>query len=78
MAHIFDLDQGATTEFAVTDGFLDYWTTNASSTGTINQSLTIPCVPGVQISFSATDGRPNPNDWTGKLWSNTVTCSCPA
>jgi hypothetical protein len=24
MAHIFDLNQGATTEFAVTDGFLDY------------------------------------------------------
>jgi hypothetical protein len=55
-----------------------YWTTSASSTGTINQSLTIPCVPGVQINFSATDGRSNPNDWTGKLWSNPVTCSCPA
>jgi hypothetical protein len=54
-----------------------YWTTNSDSAGTINQALQIPCVPGVQISFSATDGRSNPNDWTGKLWSNTVTCGCP-
>lgn len=55
-----------------------YWTTTAGSTGAISQSLTIPCLQGVQISFSATDGRSNPNDWTGKLWSNTVTCGCPA
>jgi hypothetical protein len=29
------------------------------------------------LHFSANDGRPNRNDQTGTLWSNTVTASCP-
>ncbi|WP_162820669.1 WD40/YVTN/BNR-like repeat-containing protein [Microvirga calopogonii] len=55
-----------------------FWSTQSNSTGGIDYTLQIPCVPGVQISFSANDGRSDPNDLTGTLWSNTVTSSCPA
>jgi hypothetical protein len=33
-------------------------------------------LPG-QLFFSANDGRSNPQDLTGTLWSNTVTTTCP-
>ena len=36
------------------------------------------CAAGGNRHFSANDGRPNPKDLTGTLWSNTVTESCPA
>jgi hypothetical protein len=54
-----------------------YWNTQSSSTGNIQYDLIIPCLSGVVISFSATDGRKDPNDLTGNLWSNTVSSSCP-
>jgi hypothetical protein len=53
-----------------------YWTTQASN-GTITADFAIPCVPGIQISFSANDGRPDPTDHTNRFWSNTVTATCP-
>lgn len=54
-----------------------YWLTNSDSAGKIQYDIPLPCVPGLGISFSANDGRPNPADLTGKLWSNTVTVACP-
>jgi hypothetical protein len=53
-----------------------YWTTQSSG-GAITADLEIPCVPGIQISFSANDGRPDSTDHTDRFWSNTVTVSCP-
>jgi hypothetical protein len=53
-----------------------YWTTQSSG-GAINADLEIPSVPGVQISFSANDGRPDPTDHTDRFWSNTVTVTAP-
>lgn len=35
------------------------------------------CVFPGQLHFSATDGRPDKDDLTGVLWSNTVTSTCP-
>lgn len=37
----------------------------------------IRCNTGGALHFSANDGRPDPHDLTGTLWSNTVTTSCP-
>jgi hypothetical protein len=45
--------------------------------GKLNARLGIPCVSGLGLHFSATDGRPDPSDLTGVLWSNTVNTSCP-
>jgi hypothetical protein len=35
------------------------------------------CVFPGRLYFSANDGRPDPTDLTGVLWSNTVTTTCP-
>lgn len=60
------------------DGIFDfYWTTLASDQGSIDAQLAIPCVSGLQISFSANDGRPDANDLTNRFWSNTVSAFCP-
>jgi hypothetical protein len=45
--------------------------------GALETRISIPCVPGLQLSFSANDGRPDPSDLTGTLWSNTVQAFCP-
>jgi hypothetical protein len=54
-----------------------YWTTSASARGSIAADLAIPCLSGIQISFSANDGRPDRNDLTNRFWSNTVPAFCP-
>lgn len=56
--------------FTLQNGFV---TTTSDSSGRINHEINVPCESGVQLSFSANDGRDNPNDLTGTLWSNTVT-----
>jgi hypothetical protein len=49
----------------------------ARDNGTFRLVLPNLCqLPGT-LSFSANDGRPNKEDLTGTLWSNTVTISCP-
>jgi hypothetical protein len=45
--------------------------------GRLDARLAIPCISGLPLHFSATDGRPDPSDVTGVLFSNTVTTSCP-
>ncbi|GGY50822.1 hypothetical protein [Streptomyces omiyaensis] len=45
--------------------------------GVLRMRQSIPCVSGLALHFSATDGRRDRNDLTGVLWSNTVTHSCP-
>lgn len=54
-----------------------YWTTKVRNDGTLAVGIPLPCIPGIEISFSATDGRENRQDWTHKLWSNTVPAKCP-
>jgi hypothetical protein len=54
-----------------------FFQTSATSDGRIETRLGIPCVSGLQLSFSANDGRSDPSDHTGTLWSNTVQSSCP-
>lgn len=48
----------------------------SSSTGTLSQNFNFPCVQGGRLYFSANDGRKNPSDRTGALWSNTFQISC--
>jgi hypothetical protein len=43
----------------------------------ISANLSYSCSSGHSLAFSANDGRPDPNDLTGILWSNTVTTPCP-
>ena len=50
---------------------------SADGSGNLSARLGIPCVAGGGLHFSATDGRPDPSDLTGLLWSNTFTTSCP-
>jgi hypothetical protein len=49
--------------------------------GRLNVTFTVTCnapdTPGDVLHFSATDGRPNPADLTGFLFSNTVDRPCP-
>ena len=57
--------------------YTDFSTTSDGS-GNINAPLTISCVSGLNLHFSATDFRPPTTpDLTGDLWSNTVTIGCP-
>jgi hypothetical protein len=51
--------------------------TKALSNGQIEDRIFIPCVSGLQLSFSANDGRSDPSDHTGTLWSNTIQTACP-
>jgi hypothetical protein len=50
---------------------------SASASGSLSFRQGISCISGLRLHFSATDGRANPNDATGVLWSNTVTTTCP-
>lgn len=54
-----------------------YYQQTATKTGQLLLQRNIPCIGGLYLHFSATDGRTNPQDATGNLWSNTVTVLCP-
>jgi len=48
----------------------------ASSSGTLNETFRSVCqLPGI-LYFAAQDGRSNPSDMTGTLWSNTPMITC--
>lgn len=49
----------------------------SDSEGELHMRQHIPCLSGLPLHVSATDSRPDSNDLTGVLWSNTVTLSCP-
>ncbi|MFF9914175.1 hypothetical protein [Streptomyces sp. NPDC013457] len=49
----------------------------ADSAGEMHMRQSIPCLSGLPLHISATDSRPDRNDLTGVLWSNTVTLPCP-
>jgi len=51
--------------------------TSSDSQGRISAQLPIPCVSGLVFNFSSTDGRSNPADLTGFLWSSPVSVTCP-
>ena len=48
-----------------------WFTQSADASGNLNMQQPINCTPGA-LHFSANDERPNPNDATGTLWSNTL------
>jgi hypothetical protein len=50
--------------------------TRSNTEGEIFERLPIPCLSGLVLNFTATDGRPNPADLTDVLWSNAVATSC--
>ncbi len=52
---------------------------SADSDGNLVARQPIPCISGLTLHFTATDGRTVPSsvDHTGVLWSNTVNISCP-
>jgi hypothetical protein len=54
-----------------------FFQTAATAEGKIDARLHIPCITGLQLSFSANDGRPDASDLTGTLWSNTAHANCP-
>jgi hypothetical protein len=62
----------------VDDALTTLWfDTGSDGQGKINFPVSGICkLPG-NLHFSANDGRPDPSDLTGTLWSNTVTASCP-
>jgi hypothetical protein len=55
---------------------LDFYR-SSDGQGNLSATLGIPCISGLGLHFSATDGRPDQTDLTGFLWSNTVNTSCP-
>lgn len=60
------------------DGASDFfWSTFAANDGTFAIQLSIPCVPGITITFTANDGRPDPSDFTNRFWSLPVNGVCP-
>jgi hypothetical protein len=66
--HIRVADDQATTLF---------FDQSADGDGSLNAQLTIPCIAGLLLHFSANDGRSNAEDVTGTLWSNTFHIPCP-
>jgi hypothetical protein len=52
-----------------------FFQTQSNGSGYIAPPLpiTIPVLPSQSLTFTANDGRPDPNDRTGTLWSNPVT-----
>ncbi len=50
--------------------------TTANSNGKIDDTVTVNCIKGATIHFSATDDREEPSDPTGVLWSNYVALTC--
>jgi hypothetical protein len=53
-----------------------FFTYSSDASGGINAGITIPCLSGIQLYFSANDERSDAQDLTGTLWSNTVTVTC--
>lgn len=49
---------------------------SSTSQGTLNYTSGKLCQRPGRLYFSANDGRSNPSDLTGTLWSNTVTTTC--
>lgn len=70
---------GATVRIRAADDFFHEVNANQSAdgNGSLNYSWSNLCSGIGAIHFSATDGRPDPNDLTGFLWSNTSDSSCP-
>lgn len=54
-----------------------YYQQSSNSSEQLNFRQGIACNSGLGLHFSATDGRSDPQDVTGSLWSNTFTISCP-
>jgi hypothetical protein len=52
-------------------------TFSSDAQGHLSATINQACNSGGQVAVSATDGRPNPKDQTGSLWSNTFTLPCP-
>jgi hypothetical protein len=50
---------------------------SADGQGKLNARIGIPCNSGQGLHFSATDGRADPSDITGVLFSNTFNTPCP-
>lgn len=63
----------------VADGQILQSDVNQSSDaqGKLNARIPLPCQTGLLFHFSATDGRANPSDLTGVLFSNTFDITCP-
>jgi hypothetical protein len=54
----------------------DFQQTSAQD-GSLNARSSVSCTTGATLHFSATDGRSDPGDLTGVLWSNTFNINCP-
>lgn len=50
---------------------------SADGQGKLNGRIGLPCNSGLGLHFSATDGRSDPSDRTGVLFSNTFNTTCP-
>ena len=50
---------------------------SADQGGKLNATITLDLPSGLVLKFSAKDGRPDPGDSTGSLWSNTVPITTP-
>jgi len=50
---------------------------SSDASGKIGIRLSLSCISGLTLHFSATDSRPSSDDITGVLWSNTFTTTCP-
>ena len=54
----------------------DFYQATADSSGNLDTKLSLPSLPaGTSLAFSANDGRADPSDLTGTLWSNTFPIS---
>jgi hypothetical protein len=53
------------------------FTKSSEANGDFHMRQSIPCLSGLGLHISATDGRRDPHDLTGVAWSNTVDVSCP-
>lgn len=54
-----------------------YYQDTSNAEGRLNKELNFGCNSGHALHFSATDSRSNTTDFTGVLWSNIFTTSCP-
>ncbi len=62
----------------VDDAFHEHdFNQSTDAQGKLNARFSLPCNSGLTLHFSATDGRANPSDLTGVLFSNTFNLPCP-
>ena len=68
----------STVHIRVVDDALNtlWFTQSADESGVLNLQQPIDCTAGT-LHFYANDERPDPNDATGTLWSNTFDIPCP-